>query len=444
MQGTTLLIGILGSILVLLPRPAIALAAYVGVIVWYPEYLRLSIGTIDISAGRIVITMLLLRCMLSDRLRMKFVWSRFDTWVALSIAVYVVMYCITHPLGEALENHGGMAIDTWFVYLAARFCITDRKSLVTVVKSIAFILVPLALLGVIEATTGWQPFVHLRQYCPWRWEIPAYSARWGMIRAWGPFSHPIMFGSCFVMFLPLIWWLRHQRGYLGRLAKTLSAAVIVGAMSSLSSGPWGMLTIVIFCLVLERYHRRLKSVLIGLFVLCVLAEVGSNRPFHHVVLSYCNFGRGDWYQRARLIDVAIDHFDEWWLAGYGAEGVDWSRDLNSNVTDMNNEFLLKGVKYGMLGVIALTAVLVGAYRGLAHGFKETKDKELRSLYWALGSTLTGVIVIWQGVSFFGQSTSLFYCVLGMVGSSFALTRPVRAEAGRVRIASTDGSAVLHW
>ena len=246
------------------------------------------------------------------------------------------------------------------------------------------------------------------------------------------------------MFLPLVWWLRHQRGYLGRLAKPLSAAVIVGAMSSLSSGPWGMLTIVIFCLVLERYHRRLKSVLIGLFVLCVLAEVGSNRPFHHVVLSYCNFGRGDWYQRARLIDVAIDHFDEWWLAGYGAKGVDWSRDLNSNVTDMNNEFLLKGVKYGMLGVIALTTVLVGAYRRLVRGFKQTKDKELRSLYWALGSTLTGVIIIWQGVSFFGQSTSLFYCVLGMVGSSFALTRPVRVEAGRVRIANTDGSAVLHW
>lgn len=198
----------------------------------------------------------------------------------------------------------------------------------------------------------------------------------------------------------------------------------------MSSGPWGMLTIVIFCLALEKYSYRLKGVLMLLVVFCLLVEIGSNRPFYHVVLNYCNFGKGDWYQRARLIDVAIEHFDEWWLAGYGDKGPGWEEDLNAKVTDVNNEFILNGVRYGMLGVVALVGVLVAAGRDLARGFRQTADKALRSLYWALGSSLVGVIVIWQGVSFFGQATSLFYILLGLVGSSFELAKEESVATGR--------------
>jgi len=78
-------------------------------------------------------------------------------------------------------------------------------------------------------------------------------------------------------------------------------------------------------------------------------------------------------------------------------------------------------------VIALAGTLVMAYRGLVRSFKETADKELRSLYWAMGCALTGVIVIWQGVSFFGQSVALFHCLLGTIGSSLALAKQPTAE-----------------
>jgi len=430
MQGTTLVIGILGSILVLLLRPAFALGAYFAVLVWYPDYLRVSIGTLDISAGRIVIAVLVLRCLINDKVRTEFAWSRFDTWVAASMGVYVVMYLATHALSGAIENQGGFVMDAWLVYLATRLCIRDREAMVAVVKVIALILVPLALLGVIEAVTHWYSYRNMHQYCPWRPEVPAVEMRWGFLRAQGPFSHSIMFGACFVMFLPLVWWLRRQRGYWGSVAYLLSAITVLGGLSSMSSGPWGMLTIVIFCLALEKYSYRLKGVLMLLVVFCLLVEIGSNRPFYHVVLNYCNFGKGDWYQRARLIDVAIEHFDEWWLAGYGDKGPGWEEDLNAKVTDVNNEFILNGVRYGMLGVVALVGVLVAAGRDLARGFRQTADKALRSLYWALGSSLVGVIVIWQGVSFFGQATSLFYILLGLVGSSFELAKEESVATGR--------------
>jgi len=447
MQGTTLAIGILGSILVLLLRPAYALAAYFSVLVWYPDYLRVSIGTIDISAGRTVITILLLRCLLNDRLRRKFVWSRLDTWVALSMLVYVVMYCITHPLQESLENRSGLLMDTWFVYLAARLIVTDKTALTSFVKGVGVVLGVLAILGAIESYTHWQPFLTLRRFRPWDTIVDAQvieaRIRFGLARAAGPFSHSIMFGSCFVMFLPLIWALRRERGYWGKLAYLLSAIAVLGALSSMSSGPWSMLFVVIFCLVLERYKRWTKPLLIALAAFCVLIAVASNRPFYHVIFSYANPLGGAGWQRAKLIDCAIEDFGDWWLAGYGTREVPWGRQTGMGHTDCNNEFILAGIKYGMLGVIALAATLAMAFRGLVRAFKETTDEELRSFYWAMGSALVGVIAIWQGVSFFGQSTMLFYCLLGTIGSSFGFTRCVTSEDWSVQGVSNDDLVLLY-
>jgi hypothetical protein len=445
MQGTTLAIGILGSILVLLLRPAYALGAYFAVLVWYPDYLRVSIGTLDISAGRIVVTVLLLRCLLNDRLRRKFVWSRLDTWVALSMLVYVVMYCITRPLQESLENRSGFLMDTWLVYITARLCITDRAEVATFVKSIAVILVTLAILGIAEAVTVHHYFRWLKRFRVWNTPLgeTVVEGRFGFGRGTGPFSHSIMFGSCFVMFLPLIWALRRQRDYWGELAYPLSGMIILGALSSMSSGPWVMLMAVALCLVLERYKRWTKPLLIALAVFCVLIAVASNRPFYHVIVSYANPLGGAGWQRAKLIDCAIEDFGDWWLAGYGTREVPWGRQTGMGHTDCNNEFILAGIRYGMLGVIALAGTLAMAFRSLVRAFKETTDKELRSLYWAMGCALVGVIVIWQGVSFFGTPAALFYCLLGTIGSSFGFTKRVTSEDRSVQGVSNDDLVLLY-
>ena len=433
MQGTTLAIGILGAILVLSLSPGYALAAYFAILVWYPDYLRVSIGTIDISVGRIVVAVLLLRCLLNGRLRGKFVWSRLDTWVIFSMAVYVGMYFITRPLtGLVIENRSGFLVDTSFSYFAARLILTDKKALISFIKAVGVILAALAVLGVAEAVSHRYFFAALKRFRVWDTPLDGVEVperRFGFTRANGPFSHSIMFGSCFVMFLPLIWALRRQRGNWASLAKWFSAIAIIGALSSMSSAPWGMLMVVLFCMALEKYRHRLKVVFVLFAIFCISVQVLSNRPFYHVLLEFGNLGKGEWYQRAKLIDVAIETFDEWGLAGYGGKEPGWGPKLGMGHTDMNNEFLLKGVRYGMLGVIALAGTLAVAFQGLVRAFKETTDKELRSLYWALGSVLTGVIVAWQGVSFFGQMPALFYSILGIIGGLLPSQNTQTSTAG---------------
>jgi len=215
MQGITLTFALILSALVLTLRPKYAFVAYIVGLLWYPSYLAVSIGTIDIVVGRFVIAVLLMRCYFDDTTRRKFKWNRLDTLITLSMVVYVGAYLITRvkPIGQTLEGRAGFIMDTWCAYMAARFIVTDRSKLISIIKCIAIAIIPLAMLGVIESVTGWQPFAPLWRFSPWYAGFGFVSeGRFGFARAVGPFSHAILFGGVFAMFLPLIYYLHREKG----------------------------------------------------------------------------------------------------------------------------------------------------------------------------------------------------------------------------------------
>ena len=418
MTGTLLTIGIVASILALALKPKYALVIYMAVLIWVPEYLRVSIGTIDISCGRMVGGVLLLRCLNDSGLRRKFQWSALDKAVATSMAVYVGVTLVTQPVWASVENRAGFLMDTWLAYIIARFIITDRETLIWVIKCVSIVLVPLAALGCIEATTGWQPFIELKRYRPWDPLIDEVEKqmRWGFTRAVGPFSHPILFGGTFAMFLPLIYYLRHEKSIWRNLAYILSFVAFIGALSSMSAGPWVMVAFILFCIALANFKVWAKPMLKFFIFSCIFIQILSNRPFYHVIFSYASKLGGTGWHRARLIDLAINNFGQWWIAGYGGRDPGWGYYLGISWTDMTNEYILAGVKYGLAGIIVLVWVLYAAFRGLRAAYQSANRAEIKSLYWTLGIVLISVAVIWLSISFFGQLLSLFYVVLGIIGS----------------------------
>jgi len=419
MQGVTLTIALVLSVLVIMLRPKYALVAYVVGLLWYPAYLAVSIGTIDILVGRFVVTVLLMRCFFNDSIRRKFTWNRLDTLVTLSMVVYVGAYLITqvNPIPQTLEGRAGFVMDTWCAYLAARFIVTDRFKLISIIKCIAIAMVPLAILGVIESVTGWQPYAPLWRFSPWYSGFGFVSeGRWGFARAVGPFSHAILFGGVFAMFLPLIYYFHREKGDWGTMTYIISGIVLLGALSCMSSGPWVMVIVVIFCLVMEKHKQLVKPLFLLLLFSCISIGIASNRPFYHVIASWANPLGGAGWHRAKLIDLAIENFDEWWMVGYGAKDPGWGPQLGMGMTDVTNEYILKGVRYGIFGVIALCAVLAKSFRGLISTYRRLTDPAMKSLCWAFGSLLFSVAVAWMSVSFFGQLSTLVYCSIGMIGS----------------------------
>jgi hypothetical protein len=419
MQGVTLTIALILSVLVIMLRPKHAFVAYIVGLLWYPAYLAVSIGTIDILVGRFVVAVLLMRCFFDDKIRRKFTWNRLDTLVTLSMVVYVGAYLITieQPITSILISRAGFVMDTWCAYLAARFIVTDRAKLISIIKCIAIAMVPLAILGVIESATGWQPYAPLWRFSPWFKGGPVVSeGRHGFARAVGPFSHAILFGGVFAMFLPLIYYFRREKGDWRNLAYVISGVVLLGALSSMSSGPWVMVIVVIFCIIMEKHKKLIKSMFVFLVFSCISIGIASNRPFYHVIASWANPLGGAGWHRAKLIDLAIDNFDEWWMVGYGDKDPGWGPYLGMGRTDVTNEYILNGVRYGIFGIIALCAVLAKVFRDLISTYRRLRHPVMKSLCWAFGSLLFSVVVAWMSVSFFGQLSTLVYCSFGMIGS----------------------------
>jgi hypothetical protein len=417
MENLTLTVAAVGAVLVMFLPPVYALAVYIAVLVLYPTYLMVIVGGINISAARIVIAVLTLKCILDIDIKKNFKWCELDTWVSISMIVYVGMMFVTRPFGETFQNRAGYLMDTWLAYIVTRLCITDRTAMLKVIKAIGLILIPMAVLGIIESWVGWQPYLPLTRFCPWQQEVRLAEPRSGLNRAIGPFGHPIMFGICFALFLPLVYSLRNDRSYWHLLAYLVSGIIIFGAVSSMSSGPIMMVVSVIVFLFMERYKQWVKPLLYLSVIMCVMIGIVSNRPFYHVFLSNLDPTGGSWWHRAKLIDLAREHFSEWYLLGYGGKDPGWGEYLGSNHTDITNEFILAGVQYGILGILALCSVLVVIFLNLIRLYNSAADAQTKSLVWALGSSIAATVIVFMSVSFFGQMITLLYCVFGMIGSA---------------------------
>lgn len=391
------------------------LALYIFILMLYPYYLVVSFGVADICAARFVVVALIMKVWLEKTSVTKFKWNRLDSWVTAYILVGFVIMSITDP-SHVLENRLGNLMDTWLVYMIFRIFITDFDKMSTFIKLICIPVTFTAILGIIESCTSWQPYVPFRQFCPWFDMAYNIEPRHGFMRAIGSFGHPIMFGMSFGIFCPLIFALRHSKNGWRYMAYVFTAMAILGAMSSMSNGGWVMIILVIFCLFLERAKHFVKP-LIWLFTgFCIFTQIASNRNFYHVLASYAALLSGSGWHRARLIDCAIEHFYEWYLVGYKGEDPGWGENLGMGMTDITNEFILAGVKFGVLGVITLCGIFIVAFQQLIFSYKSSSDPVFRSWIWATGTLLIALATTFMSVSIFGQVVPLFFCSLGIVGS----------------------------
>lgn len=431
----TLAIAALGIVIVLVGRPIHGLIAYLAILFLYPDYLRVSLGSIDISATRIVATLLLVRCVTDSEVMQRFRWMLLDSLVVISLLIYALTLAFTTDFEVWLENRSGFAMDTLFAYLAVRMVVSDRAALVSVAKAFAIIAIPLALSAVVETFTGKSVYVGLGQYCKW---APTkgleYQTRFGLNRAMGPNGETILFGIGMAIFFPIIWTLRYERPPWSRWVYWLSAVAIAGVAATVSSGPYLALTIMLGCLVLERSKRLVKPLVIAFVLGCIGIELASNRHFYYVLADFTLDSDSAWY-RARLVDVAIDRIPEYWLGGYGLKDPGWGPDINGlKYTDIVNDFVLCAAQTGMFGLVAYVAVLGGAIRGAIRAHRLAPSPWLQSCSWSLVSALVGVMAAFWSVSMFGQMVTVLYVLLGLLGS---LPQIARSYANQTTYATSN-------
>jgi hypothetical protein len=430
MEVLTLSVAFAGVVVVLASRPVYGLAAYLAVLLLYPDYLRVSLGTIDISACRIIVTVLLLRCVPDAGLMARFHWKLLDTLVLLSMIVYAVTLSFTTPFDVWLENRAGFVMDTFFAYLAVRLVIVDRESFVIIAKAVALMTVFLAVHAVVETFTGMSLYKGLGRFCLWApTKGMEYQVRYDLNRAMGPSGESIMFGLTFAVCVPIIWMLRQERPPWGRWVYPLTLAGIVGVAATVSSGPYLALIIVVVCLGLKRAPLLVKPLLIMSILGCIAIEMVSNRHFYYVLGDFTMDGDSAWY-RGRLIDVAIAKLPEYWTYGYGFGDPGWGPLIDGrNRSDGVNDYVVQAVLYGVFGLGAYLSVLSLAIAASVRRYRLDSSAWTGALAWALASALVGMIVAFWSVSLFGQTVTVLYVLLGLLGS----TAPQRAAGARFLI-----------
>lgn len=415
MQWTTAIVAFAGAAIVLGVRPSVGLSVYLCILLLYPAYVRISIGTIDISASRIVVCALLLRCLVSPALVRQFRCKLLDTLVAVSMVVYAATLAFTTPFDIWLENRGGFVMDTFLAYLVVRLVIVDRASFMAVIKTLALITLPLAIHAATETLTGWSLYAGLGKYCPWA-PIKGmyYQTRYGLNRAMGPFGNPIMFGLYFATMLPILWLLRHERPPWKSLSRPLIATLILGVAATISSGPCVTLLIVAFCLALRRAKHLVKPLLALLVIGCIGVEIISNRHFYDPVLDRLGMDPTNAWYRSQLFEVAVNKLPEYWTVGYGLGDPGWGPLIDGrNSTDAVNDYVAHAIRHGVPGLLAFVSVLVAAMHATIRIHAAAWSPWAGACAWCLGSILAGLIVAFFGVSLFGQMTNVFYVLLGM-------------------------------
>jgi len=334
-------------------------------------------------------------------------------WLMVVWAMWALISSVFHnEPSEALIFRLGLAYNTCGIYFLVRIFCQTLDDILYVLRNTAILLVPLALIMFSEKITGRNPFFIFGG-------VPEYSSiRDGIIRATGPFSHSILAGTVGAVCLPLMIGLWQQYR---KIAITGIFACVIMVYASASSGPILSAIAPIWALLmwpLRHWMRFVKWLAIFGYI---GLDLVMKAPAYYLIGRIKPLGVSAGYHRAALIESAIKHIDEWWLAGTDSTrhwmptGVSWSPDH----TDITNHFIKMGTLGGLPLMLLFIFILIKGFSFLGQTLKETVNQPLkyRFMIWSLGSALFAQTATCIAVSYFDQSFIFLYLTLAAISSA---------------------------
>jgi len=369
---------------------------------------QLQIGPFHLPVVRLLIAFGLVRVLMKgERVfgginlldRIMFLWA---AWAICSL-IFHKSSIVVFRLGVVYDILGS--------YLLFRIFIRGITDLDFIFKMVGILLVPLAVLMVVEKLRGQNPFGYIGFGQP----IP--ELRKGYFRAQGAFGHSILAGNVGAVCLPMGIALWNQRY---KLAPLLTAAAFAIVLASGSSGPVMTAFTVLLGLAFWKIKGHLRVVrwlgLAALFGLnCIM-----NDPVYFLIARIDIAGGSTGYFRSQLIRSTIEHFTEWWLAGtdYTRHWMATGIPANADHTDMTNYYIQMGVWGGVALVLLFVAMLWAGFSrvGKVLRFNSNLSHEQQFLVWTLGCILFGHATTFVSISYFDQTIVYLCLAVACIGS----------------------------
>lgn len=371
----------------------------------------IEIAGFHMSMLRIVILfgfvrMILFRIEIKNSIRL----NTLDKLFLIYVACMFLAYFFLRQNMEAVVNRLGFAYDAIGLYFLFRIFITDEDQIFNTIKILAVLIIALAIFVVIEYATNNNLFsvfggVH-----------EVVVIRDGRIRCQGPFRHPIMLGTFGATSLPLL-----IGAYLIEKKYIFFIGILCVAFLTFASGSGGPVMVFVFVSLgllawKIRYHMRLLRW--GIFLGAIMLHLIMNAPIWFLIGRLSSVTGGTGYHRSKLIDQAINYFDEWWLFGtsYTAHWMPYVLPSNPDMVDITNMYIRQGVDGGIIAVVLFILILSLCFKSIGVYLKSKNYlfSPNTVIAWGVGVSLFGHCVAFISVRYFDQIIAVFYMILAMV------------------------------
>lgn len=334
-----------------------------------------------------------------------------DRLVGLFIMI-VLLSGFAYPWngGDAFITRLRISMDVAGTYLFARAYLAERESLERFAIGLAVVLIPFGLMMFYERITGNNPYRLLGG------QSLVTIVRDGRIRAQGSFGTPILAGTVAATALPFlvsIW--REKKG----LALAAMVAALVTIVSTSSSGPIGTVMVATAVMCGWKWRSRAGVILLWMLGALVVLHFIKNRPVWYLMALMDFVGGSTGWHRAYLIDMAVQHLDEWWAFGtdFTRHWMPYGLANDPNHCDITNYYIQLGITGGLGLTCALIAVQWRSFRLLGHeimrkpysGKRENREK---FRLWCLASALAAHAVTFLSISYFDQMHVFYWVLIG--------------------------------
>ena len=170
-----------------------------------------------------------------------------------------------------------------------------------------------------------------------------------------------------------------------------------------------------------QFRDRMRTVRYGAVLSLLFLHIIMKAPVWYLIAKASEIMGGTGWHRSYLIDQAIKYLGEWWLFGT-THTAHWSPiaalPADPNNMDITNQFILEGVRGGLLRMGLFIAIIVRCFSQLGQTMHFAKMNlfEDKFLLWCLGASLFSHMITFLSVSYFDQSLHLYLLLLSIISS----------------------------
>lgn len=285
-----------------------------------------------------------------------------DAFAGFASVWFIVSLVVMTSFNDGMITGTSYAIDYGFAYLLGRASIRTAEDLRLVFRYFlpgALALVPLLAL---------ESFSHrlMRPILAGLLNQPQpdvfYDFRFGILRASGPFPHPILGGVFLAGFLPMAWYLAHNTR-----ERLLGCAAAMGALFTVSSTAAIGIMLALAAIVLEIMQRLTRWPIFAVaavytVLMLVVISVWSESGLLNFLIRNLTFDAGTGYYRLAIWEYGGAEALANPIFGIGFR--DWARPEYMYTGSVDAYWLVQAMSHGLPSPIALGLVMVGAIFGV--------------------------------------------------------------------------------